>query len=284
MLLTTVIAYFPIRNCLFQFPIDDSSMPGLRLDHITGIAGCGHYQQRPGTQPGGPALGSGREKVELVTGGRGWVIDAGQPVEVGPGTLIWNIPGDRMISRSDESSPYGCLSITWSVSHAQRQNPRITRWADVSEVLACCRQLVNAFSDVRIDRQTLAQCSYAQLHWRAQLHAATVADPVMPEPLRQVTQALEEHPEHDWSVRGMARMAGWGASRLHAGFREHLRTTPHQHVLELRLRRARTMLATGNAELDEIARGCGLGSAAALCRWFRKSVGMTPGEYRGRQR
>lgn len=259
-------------------------MATLDLSHVLGIVGCGHYRQPPGSQPGGPTLAAGREKVELLTGGRAWFILAGQEVEVGPGCLIWHLPGERMICRSDPAAPYSCLSITWTVSAWRRQSPRLSRWKDLSEVLAYTRQLVTSYSDERIDRRTLALSSYAHLHWHAHLHEATVADPVVPQALRNVITAIETRPELDWSIQDMCRIASCGASHLHTGFRAHLRTSPHQHVLELRLRRARTLLATGDMELEDVARQCGLGSAAALCRRFKRATGVTPGEYRERQR
>jgi AraC-like DNA-binding protein len=259
-------------------------MATLDLSHVVGLTGCGHYRQPPGSQPGGPILGAGREKVELLTAGRAWFIIAGQEVEVGPGSLIWHLPGDRMISRSDSAAPYSCLSITWTVSALRRQSPRLSRWKDLSEVIAYTRQLVTAYSDERIDRRTLALSSYAHLHWHAHLHEATVADPVLPQALRNVIAKVEASPELDWSIDDLCRIAGWGASRLHAAFRTHLRISPHQHVLELRLRLARTLLATGDVELEVVARKCGLGSAAALCRRFKRATGVTPGEYRERQR
>ncbi len=259
-------------------------MTSLDLSHVVGLTGCGHYRQAPGSQPGGPILQAGREKVELMTAGRAWFILAGQEVEVGPGCLIWHLPGERMICRSDPVSPYSCLSITWTVSELRRQSPRLSRWKDVSEVLAYTRQLVTAYSDERIDRRTLALSSYAHLHWHAHLHQATVADPELPQGLRNVLAAMEASPELDWSIEDLCRIATCGASRLHTGFRTHLRTSPHQHLLELRLRRARTLLATGDVDLEAVAQRSGLGSAAALCRRFKRATGLTPGAYRERQR
>lgn len=251
--------------------------------HVRGVIGCGHYHQPPGTQPGGPVLYAGREKVELLTAGRAWVIVDGAEVEVGPGCLLWHQPGDRMISRSCIDQPFSCLSLTWHTDPPCRQVPRITLWPDPAEVLAFTRQLVRAYSDDRIDRRTLALSSYAQLHWRAHLHAATATTAVLPVPLATAIEALERNPQQNWSVEEIADLAGCRPSRLHGLFRTHLDTTPHQHLLDLRLRRARELLATGDGDLGSVAVASGLGSAAALCRLFRREMGMTPGEYRARQ-
>lgn len=259
-------------------------MPGPHLDHVLSVVTCGHYRQRPGMQPGGPLLDEGREKVELVTAGRGWVRHRGGLAEVTAGSLIWHVPGERMIQRSDDDAPYACLSIVWAVTSPNRQCPRLTRWDDPDAALACTRQLSAAYGDERVDRRTLALCSYAQLLWRAHLHAATAAGSDLPRPLAAVVEALQAAPERDWSVADMCAVAGCGASRLHADFRAHLRTSPHQHLLELRLRRARELLALHDDDLDAVARACGMAGAAVLCRRFRRAAGITPGAYRRRLR
>lgn len=260
-------------------------VPGFSLSHVRSLSGCSHYHQAPDRQPGGNLLGPGVEKVELVTAGRGWVAHEGRLVEVVPGALIWHMPGERMICRSDPSDPYSCLSITWQVDPAvPRQVPRFTRWDDRSECLAYTRDIVRACTDGRIDRAALACASYAHLQWRAHLHVATAAGPDLPPALGRLLAALAAEPGRDWPVATMARLAGWSPSRLHAVFAANLATSPHQHLLELRLRVARELLSTGDDGLDDIARRCGLGSAAALCRHFRAATGMTPGEYRERQR
>jgi len=254
------------------------------LDHVRGLSGCSHFRMLGGRQPGGPILEEGFEKVELVTGGRCWAQDGSREVEATAGTLIWHLPGDRLISRSDESDPYSCLVVTWIIDQLiERRVPRFTRWDDRSEVLAYGRRLLIANSDERIDRRALALATYGHLQFHAHAWEATADDPAMPPQLRSVTDAVSRDPAASWSVSSMAKRAGWSPSRLHAAFQQYLGTSPHQYVLDLRLRLARELLATTTLDLDHIAKQCGLGSAAVLCRRFRKHSGMTPGTYRDRQ-
>lgn len=259
-------------------------MEDFRIDHVRGLTGCSHFAMQAGRQPGGPRLADGLEKVELVVRGRCWALDGSTEIEASPGTIIWHMPGDRLISRSDESDPYACLVFTWTVSRRiQRRVPRFTRWEDPGEILAYVRQLVASFSDDRVDRRTLALASYAHLQWRAHLWSATAMDPSVPPALQRVLGAIAADPVRNWTVADMADATGWSPSRLHAAFREHVRSTPHQHVLDLRLRRARELLAATREPLDVVAKRSGLGCAAVLCRHFRQRLGQSPGEYRARQ-
>lgn len=254
------------------------------IGHVRSLHGCSHFVMSPGRQPGGPRLDDGLEKVELVTAGRCWAEVDGVEREARPGTMIWHLPGERLISRSDERDPYACLVVTWSVSRrVPRPVPRFTTWPDRGEVLAFNRQLLADYADERVDRRILALASYGQLLWRAHAWAATAADPALPASLRRLVDALEAEPERPWSVAVMAATVGCSPSRLHALFRTHLRSSPHHHLLGVRLRRVRTLLGGRRLSLALIAQRTGLGSAAALCRHFRRQVGMTPGEWRARQ-
>lgn len=59
---------------------------------------------------------------------------------------------------------------------------------------------------------------------------------------------------------------------------------PMHYLRSYRLARVRDLLAGSSATLDEIARRTGLGTASYLSRVFLAAEGMTPGEYRRRQR
>lgn len=62
-------------------------------------------------------------------------------------------------------------------------------------------------------------------------------------------------------------------------FVSELGYTPKQYVMELRLRRARHMLAEKAETVTSVAESCGFSSVYHFCRAFKKSTGMTPSEY-----
>ena len=63
-------------------------------------------------------------------------------------------------------------------------------------------------------------------------------------------------------------------------FAKHLRTSPRQYILELRLRKACTLLAEGALKISSISSDCGFASPYHFCRIFRQHIGVTPTEYR----
>ena len=62
-------------------------------------------------------------------------------------------------------------------------------------------------------------------------------------------------------------------------FLDKFGTTPHQYLLEIRLRRARQQLAEGYLTVGEISELCGFSNVYHFSRTFKHRVGETPTEY-----
>lgn len=60
--------------------------------------------------------------------------------------------------------------------------------------------------------------------------------------------------------------------------------SPRQYVLTLRIQKAKQMLSEGRERVQTIADECGFESGAHFSRTFKKHVGMTPAEYRIKNR
>ena len=67
-------------------------------------------------------------------------------------------------------------------------------------------------------------------------------------------------------------------------FREEFHTTPKQYILDLRIRKARQLLAEGHLPVNEIAEACGFSSVYHFSRAFRQAAGLSPTEYRNNAR
>ncbi len=62
-------------------------------------------------------------------------------------------------------------------------------------------------------------------------------------------------------------------------FHQHVGIPPHEYMVQLRLERARSMLATG-APAAEAAHHAGFADQSHLHRHFKRVIGVTPGKYR----
>ncbi|AXB41425.1 GlxA family transcriptional regulator [Amycolatopsis albispora] len=81
------------------------------------------------------------------------------------------------------------------------------------------------------------------------------------------------------------------AAHIHVGdrqvtriFKTELGTTPAAYIEQARVELARNHLETTDDTLDRVAAACGFGTVDTLARAFRRSLGVTPGDYRERFR
>lgn len=84
----------------------------------------------------------------------------------------------------------------------------------------------------------------------------------------------------DHTVAVLARRAGMSRRTFLRRFEAATGTTPARWLLTERLNRARTLLETTAASIEEIAVTAGFGSAATLRHHFRQVLATTPGAYR----
>ncbi len=118
--------------------------------------------------------------------------------------------------------------------------------------------------------------------FQAQWSPALVAQREASAPLAAVVAWARAHVGEPLDVAALAREAAMSPRTFHRRCVAFLGTTPAKLVAQLRLERARTLLATSRLSHKEIAAHCGLRDSAELARLVRRGLGISPGEYRTR--
>ncbi len=101
---------------------------------------------------------------------------------------------------------------------------------------------------------------------------------------RSAAHYLTENLDRPLSVQAVARYHSLGAPHFSVVFRRHHGVTPREFLHRSRLARARELLAGGTRLVKEIAAICGYSDAAHFCRRFKTATGLTPKQFRLRQR
>ncbi|MBQ9080069.1 MAG: helix-turn-helix domain-containing protein [Clostridia bacterium] len=83
----------------------------------------------------------------------------------------------------------------------------------------------------------------------------------------------------DIKPRELAASVGYSYDRFRHIFKDRFGITPKQMILYKRIDAAKQMLRS-DGKIENIARDCGFGSASQFNVIFKKTQGMTPGEYR----
>jgi len=84
-------------------------------------------------------------------------------------------------------------------------------------------------------------------------------------------------------LRDISHAVGVSPSHLAATFKKAERTTVHQYLVNLRLRRAASLL-WGCEDLTTLALKLGFADQSHFTNAFRRWAGMSPGKYRARLR
>jgi AraC-like DNA-binding protein len=90
---------------------------------------------------------------------------------------------------------------------------------------------------------------------------------------------LEERWDDSVRLPELADVAGLSPYRLNRLFRAEIGVPPHRYQLDLRVDRAKQLLARGES-IAAAAAAVGFADQAHLTRHFRRRVGFTPGRYR----
>jgi len=99
-----------------------------------------------------------------------------------------------------------------------------------------------------------------------------------PTAVRRVKEWLDANSEQNVSIHTLAGAAGLSPYYLVRAFHRHVGIPPHKYQTIVRINRARRLLASGGA-ISEIAYRTGFCDQSHLNRCFKRTLGVTPGEY-----
>ncbi|WP_269523045.1 AraC family transcriptional regulator [Coraliomargarita parva] len=249
------------------------------------IQRAGIFKMPANEEPLYDILPAGKQRIELMLEGRGWVKIENDTVEMLPGHLLWHIEGDETISRSDWKNPYACLSIQFDVpkKSSSRPAPQLSHWESIESAFQFSAQVLRWYVDEAIHREGLIHfiCGTALIQANRKWGNTSYAN--HPLKTQQIIHALENRFKEKTPLKAIADEVGCSLAHLHNAVKEALGTTPHEVILTNRVHAAKELLVSTDQQVKEIAVNSGFGSATAFCQSFKQRTGTTPLEYRRSQ-
>ncbi|WP_177245616.1 helix-turn-helix domain-containing protein [Paenibacillus sp. BC26] len=95
-----------------------------------------------------------------------------------------------------------------------------------------------------------------------------------------VTSYFALHISEPLRVADMAKRANLSVPRFNVVFRETFGVSPYHYFLTLRLKHAKELLRTSMLTMHEIADYCGFTDNHHFANTFKRTTGLTPGQYR----
>ncbi len=154
--------------------------------------------------------------------------------------------------------------------------PLLAEWSALSKS--------GQFSDLgmrELLRRTLARLIVVENKARAELRALPALKAATRiELYRRLNVAralLHAHPELDITLDRLAGEACLSPFHFLRSFKQAFGKTPHQYLLDLRLEKARRLLAAGRMSLVTLALECGFNDPSTFSKAFKKKFGVPPG-------
>ncbi|WP_282366764.1 AraC family transcriptional regulator [Pseudomonas sp. PS02290] len=135
--------------------------------------------------------------------------------------------------------------------------------------------------ELRIVRQTALDHLLANLTSHLRWRTLIDPDPRLPLVAQRARDYLHSHLHQDIGLDDLAQVTGVDRFRLSRAFKAAFGLAPHAYLIQLRLTRARHLLARGEAPVS-VAAALGFADQSHLGRWFQRAYRMTPADYRRR--
>jgi transcriptional regulator GlxA family with amidase domain len=101
-----------------------------------------------------------------------------------------------------------------------------------------------------------------------------------PRALRRVREYIDAHLNENIGIRVLATTVGLSMYHFARAFKQSMGVTPHDYIVQCRVRRAQELLAGTDLPLSEIALASGFADQSHCARRFREHLGVTPSGYR----
>ena len=98
--------------------------------------------------------------------------------------------------------------------------------------------------------------------------------------LMQLRRKIHAEPWLDWTVEKMAEELHISAAYMQELYKKTFGLSCISDVIECRISCARSLLTSSDMNIDEIASRCGYRSVVHFSRQFKKTVGISPSEWR----
>ena len=285
--------YFPVSSRDRKWGLFVTTIGESRIPPHTSYPPVGHPKGYAFDWQQGRVLDS--FALVYVAGGRGDFESDGKlnlPVE--PGSVFLLFPGVWHRYQPDSATGWheywigfdGVTARNWRKSKFITAAKPVVKVAAEDTVLALYSRMLQA---VRANRPALQQilagaaANLAGICYSAQQASLETGYPTS-NAVEQAIVRLEGDLGGQLDMQTLAQELGVSYSWFRSAFAKHTGLAPHQYLLEMRLVRARNLLAGSRLSVKEIAVQTGFRDEHYFSRLFRQKLNVTPSQWRSRSR
>ncbi|HEX8373180.1 MAG TPA: AraC family transcriptional regulator [Chthoniobacterales bacterium] len=204
------------------------------------------------------------------------------PVLHGESTVFCHGPGQVSVSESPAESYYHCY-VVWFRCDSKDLTldwPRSFQWKDRKSMHAFMGEMLQAFHYGVLDRDVIGNLILSRLEFELERSRSLAQTQAIPMQLSLATDFINKNYGKPLSLEDVAKKADVSVSHMHMLFRTYLGESPHQYLIQKRLRIAGHALATSTLSIKQVAVEVGYPNTENFCRAFRKFFSCSASDYR----
>jgi AraC-like DNA-binding protein len=189
----------------------------------------------------------------------------------------------------DWTERYG-IPIVMPVSQGQELRELIRLWRELRDDVARFRQFLDESSEcfVAAIRTSFTLAWEGKLkQWLSLMTQVTLPymstpNPITDQRVNEICAYIRRNYADPLHSGAIAKHVALSEGHMRAVFRQIMGMSPHQYMLQIRIGKAKELLASGQLSLAEIAGMTGFDDLSYFIQMFRKREGLTPASYRKR--
>ncbi len=232
---------------------------------------------------------SGPVEMDWYSGGRSGHLKtgAGNLIFLTPGTrdsLLWHGPSHRLVASLEPSLLSHAAEQLGSRGLCDFEN----RWSFQDEQLRLLltemeREMNSGWPMGSLYGDLLGMSLSIALikkHGRMSSIPAVQKGGLSRSNLRRVLAYIDENLDRDVRLQELAALTDLSVFHFARSFRESMGSTPHQHIVTMRVQKAKTLLVLPEWNMQQIASATGFADGGHFAKIFRKNTGVSPAAWR----
>lgn len=173
-------------------------------------------------------------------------------------------------------SDWSIVWVTWSQGESPLSGPATVRDASGHALLTCLRHLLAEASGPRDTDAVAAWCTLVSTEAR---RIGRPPETDSDQRLAALWTRVDSDPAHPWTLAQLADQAGIGEESLRRLCQRLHGTSPMHRVAEIRMRHAKSLLASGRHRVASVALRVGYENPYAFSTAFRRVTGTPPSRW-----
>lgn len=199
------------------------------------------------------------------------------------GTILWHQHNDETVWRcTTESGSFTSFAIRFKIVEPWERPGHIGHWYSMNELDEFVVNTMRHAFNPLVDKQILGNYLVNRLFWEFYAGREGSLKESLPVSLTKAIVLMQNEDIGELGIASIAEMVQISESHLYALFRKYFKSSPHQYLLNVRLKKARTFLSATDNPIKAVSEMCGFGSTATFHRQFQKAYGLTPLQFRRR--